>query len=84
MAMKQRRAQPDLKRFDLLTDGSWRHVQLQCRAGKLSLRAAASNTRKALTELFSSEALTTYEKVRRDQSKALAEGTDASVPLYAG
>ncbi len=38
----------------------------------------------APTELFSSDALTTYEQVRRDQSKALAEGADASVPLYAG
>ncbi len=38
----------------------------------------------APTELFSSDALATYEQVRRDQSKALAEGADASVPLYAG
>jgi len=38
----------------------------------------------APTELFSSDALATYEQVRRDQSKALAEGADAWVPLYAG
>lgn len=38
----------------------------------------------APTELFSSEALAIYKQVRRDQSKALAEGADASVPLYAG
>ncbi len=38
----------------------------------------------APTELFSSDALATYEQVRRDQSKALAEGADGSVPLYSG
>ena len=32
--------------------------------------------------LFSPEALALYEKVRLDQSKALAEGADSSVPLY--
>ncbi len=34
-------------------------------------------------ELFSNEALTLYEQVRQDQSKALAQGADNSVPLYA-
>ncbi len=33
--------------------------------------------------LFSNEALTLYEQVRQDQSKALAQGADNSVPLYA-
>ncbi|CAD0186919.1 1-deoxypentalenic acid 11-beta-hydroxylase [Ruegeria sp. THAF57] len=33
--------------------------------------------------LFSKEALALYEKVRQDQSKALAQGADNSVPLYA-
>ncbi len=33
--------------------------------------------------LFSKEALTLYEQVRQDQSKALAQGADNSVPLYA-
>ncbi len=32
--------------------------------------------------LFSPEALALYEQVRLDQSKALAEGADSSVPLY--
>ncbi|MEO1109737.1 MAG: phytanoyl-CoA dioxygenase family protein [Pseudomonadota bacterium] len=32
--------------------------------------------------LFSPEALALYEQVRSDQSKALAEGADSSVPLY--
>ncbi|MEM1005276.1 MAG: phytanoyl-CoA dioxygenase family protein [Pseudomonadota bacterium] len=32
--------------------------------------------------LFSAEALKLYDQVRRDQSKALAEGAQASVPLY--
>lgn len=32
--------------------------------------------------LFSVEALDLYEQVRRDQSKALAEGAESSVPLY--
>ncbi len=33
--------------------------------------------------LFSNEALTLYEQVRQDQSKALAQGADNSIPLYA-
>lgn len=35
------------------------------------------------SELFSQDALALYEQVRRDQSKALAQGADTSVPLYA-
>ncbi len=35
------------------------------------------------TELFSADALALYERVRSDQSKALAEGAKGSVPLYA-
>ncbi|WP_420583974.1 phytanoyl-CoA dioxygenase family protein [Ruegeria sp.] len=34
-------------------------------------------------DLFSDEALALYDQVRRDQSKALAEGAKSSVPLYA-
>ncbi|WP_170423961.1 phytanoyl-CoA dioxygenase family protein [Ruegeria arenilitoris] len=34
------------------------------------------------TRLFSDEALALYETVRRDQSKALAEGAAGEVPLY--
>ncbi|WP_254439193.1 phytanoyl-CoA dioxygenase family protein [Ruegeria arenilitoris] len=34
------------------------------------------------TRLFSDEALVLYETVRRDQSKALAEGAAGEVPLY--
>ncbi|WP_170574461.1 phytanoyl-CoA dioxygenase family protein [Ruegeria atlantica] len=34
------------------------------------------------SQLFSDQALALYEQVRRDQSKALAEGAQGAVPLY--
>ena len=33
--------------------------------------------------LFSEQSLALYEQVRSDQSKALSEGADSAVPLYA-